>query len=129
MDLSCFIKLLLFIIYCIESARFVLLKRVIYQYIIIIFIWCTTRILYKVIFNNILLSNLILEKLIISANIFNIIIFMRILNKMFSTSLIILLYMFTYTCSSIQARKICPICDLVSLRIKTDRTAINIKNQ
>ena len=115
MDLSCFIKLLLFIIYCIESARFVLLKRVIYQYIIIILIWCTTRILYKVIFTYILLSDLILEKLIISANIFNIILFMRSL-KMFSISLIILLCMFTYTFSSIQARKICPICVLVSLR-------------
>ena len=48
---------------------------------------------------------------------------------MFSTSLIILLCMFTYTCSSIQARKICPICVLVFLRIKADLTAINIKKQ
>ena len=49
--------------------------------------------------------------------------------KMFCISLIILLCMFTYKCSSIQARKICPICVLVSLRIKADRTAINIKNK
>ena len=54
---------------------------------------------------------------------------MRSLNKMFTTSLIILLCMFTYTCSSIHARKICPICVLVSLRIKADLTAINIKKQ
>ena len=43
-----------------------------------------------------------------SANILNIIIFMRSL-QMFNTSLIILLCMSTYTCSSIQTRKICSI--------------------
>ena len=124
MDLSCFIKLFLFIIYFSECARFVLLKRVIYQYIIIIFIWCTTRILFKVIFKYLLLGNLIFDKPIMSVNISNINIFMWSL-QMFGTSLIILLCMFTYT-SSIQARKTCSICVLVSLRIKAYLTAIHI---
>ena len=127
MDLSCFIKLFLYIIYFSECARFVLLKCVIYQYIIIIFIWCTTHILYKIIFKYLLLGNLIFDKPIMSANIFNINIFMWSL-QMFSTSLIILLCMFTYT-SSMQARKTCSICVLISLRIKADFTASNIKKQ
>ena len=72
-----------------------------------------------------LLGNLIFEKLFMSANIFNRIIFMRSLH-MFSTSLIILLCMFTYTCYLIQARKTCTIWVFVSLRIKADLTVSNI---
>ena len=79
-------------IYFIVSARLVvsLLKRVIYQTILINYLYRQT---------------------------FLIELYLCGLLQMFSTSLIILLCVFTYTCSSIQARKICSICVLVSLLV------------